>query len=180
MRVIAAPKHEGGGMQDLNSRDALLETVRSLRDEVEQIASQAGDGMQSHPGDFEDWTVKDTIAHLTSWRLTTVARLEASLHGGEPVFPWPAHLDEDTQTSEINRWFFEANRDKPLAEVTRESRETFERVERAIAALPEQDLLERSRFAWMGDYPLGLGPAVVQGTYEHHHEHVPDLQAKLR
>ena len=79
---------------------------------------------------------------------------------------------------EINRWFFETNRDKPLAAVLRESRETFERVERAIAALPEADLLEPGRFPWLGG--AALGPAVVSGTLLHYREeHEPAIRAWL-
>ena len=89
--------------------------------------------------------------------------------------PWPARFDEEDDLEEINRWFFEVNRDKPLAEVLRESRETFERVERAIAALPERDLLEQDRFSWLEGY--ALGPAVVRGTLDHYHEHEPDIRA---
>lgn len=167
-------------MEQLNSREALLEAMQSLRGEIERVVAEAGQEQTAESGSFEAWSLKDLIAHLTSWRLMTAARLEAGLHGGEPVTPWPAHLDEEEDLDEINLWFFEANRDKSPAEIMRESRETFDRVERAIAEMPERDLLEPGRFAWMGDYPLGLGPAVVHGTLDHHHrEHGADFRALL-
>lgn len=113
--------------------------------------------------------------------LTTAARLRAGLSGEEPAFPWPAHLEEDEDTDEINRWFFETNRDKPVADVLLESRETFERVERAIAALPEDDLFVPDRFLWMGNYPLGLGPACVpaKGGGHYHEDHESEIRAWL-
>jgi hypothetical protein len=171
------PENEGGGMTQLNNREALLAAVRSLRDGVERVVAAASEADETHPDGDDAWTVKDLIAHLTSWRLTTAARLEAGLRGGEPAMPWPAPLDEEDDLDEINRWFFETNRDKPFAQVVAESRETFERVERAIAALPERDLLEPGRFPWLGGE--ALGPAVVRGTLEHHREHEPDLRARL-
>jgi hypothetical protein len=165
-------------MNQLNDRAALLQAVRSLRDEIEQVIAEADEGRGVQAGNVDGWTFKDIIAHLTSWRLTTAARLEAGLRGEEPAMPWPAPLDEEDDLDEINRWFYETNRDKPLAEIANESRETFERVERAIAALPERDLLEPGRFPWLGGY--ALGPAVVEGTLDHYHEHEPELRASTR
>ena len=165
-------------MEQLNSRAALLDAVRGLREELERVVAEAGEARMEQPGSFGEWTFKDLIAHLTGWRQTTAARLEAGLRGEEPVFPWPDHLDEEDDLGDINRWFFETNRDKPLAAVLRESRETFERVERAIAALPEDDLLQPGRFPWLGG--AALGPAVVHGTLGHYHEeHEPDIRAWL-
>ena len=165
-------------MEQLNSRAALLGAVRGLREELERVVAEAGEARMEQPGSFGEWTFKDLIAHLTGWRQTTAARLEAGLRGQEPVFPWPDHLDEEDDLDEINRWFYETNRDKPLVVVLRESRETFERVERAIAALPEADLLEPGRFPWLGG--AALGPAVVRGTLGHYHEeHEPDIRGWL-
>lgn len=162
-------------MTNLNDRETLLATVCSIRDDIERaIATMTDEQITS---DDDAWTLKDIIAHLTSWRLTTAARLEAGLHGGEPELPWPAPLDEEHDLDEINRWFDAANRAKSAEEVARESRETFERVERAIAALPERDLFTVGRFAWMPDH--ALGPAVIAGTLEHYQEHEPDIRAWL-
>lgn len=165
-------------MEQLNTRAALLDTVRGLREEIERAVAEAGEERMEQPGSFGEWTFKDVIAHLTGWRQVTVARLEAGLRSEEPVFPWPPHLDEDKDTDEINRWFFETNRDKPLASVLRDSRETFERAERAIAALPEDDLLVPGHFPWLQGY--ALGPAVVHGTLDHYHDdHEPEIRAWL-
>jgi len=167
-----------GRTEQLNNRDALLAAVRGLREDVESIVAEAGEARMEQPGLPDGLTFKDVLAHLTGWRWNTVARLEAGLSGEAPVFPWPEHLDEETDLDEINHWIYDASHDKPLAEVLSESRETFDRVERAIAALPEDDLLEQSRFPWLEGY--ALGPAVVRGTLDHYHvEHEPDLRAWL-
>lgn len=165
-------------MAQLNSREALLTAVRGLRAEIEGVIAEVGPARMEQPGSFDEWTFKDVLGHLTGWRWITAARLEAALRHEEPVYPWPAHLNEDDHTDEINQWFYETNRDKPVAVVVRESRETFERVERAIELLPEDDLLQSGRFPWLGDYVLG--PAVVSGTLDHYHEdHEPAIRAWL-
>jgi hypothetical protein len=167
-------------VEQLNTRSALLDTVRGLREEIDRVVAAAGEARLVQPGSFGELSCKDVIAHLTGWRLVTAARLEAGLRGEEPVFPWPAQFDEEHDLDAINAWFYETNRDKPLAQVLDESRETFARVERAIAALPEDALFEPGRFAWLHWTPDGLGPAVVRGSYGHYHdEHEPEIRAWL-
>lgn len=172
-------------MGQLNTREELLATIQSLREDLDQVVAEVDEERMLEPETFGEWSFKDLIAHLTGWRLTTATRLEAGLRGGEPVYPWPSQLDESDDldvgnVDEINRWFFETNRDKPFAVILRESNETFERVERAIAAMPEDDLLMPGRFAWVSWTGEGLGPAVVRGTRNHYrHEHEPAISVWL-
>ncbi len=165
-------------MEQLNTREDLLKTVRGLREEIERVVSEAGDERAVAPGSFEHLSLKDVVAHLTGWRLVTAARLEAGLRHEEPRFPWPDHFSEEHETDAINQWFYEQNKDKSLDEVMHESRDTFDRVERAIAEMQEDDLLGPNRFEWLYWTQEGLGPAVVRGSYGHYHEeHEPAIRA---
>lgn len=161
-------------MNKLDDRGELLATVRAVRGDMERIVADAEEDVATRGGTFDAWAFKDIVAHLTGWRWRTVVRLEAALDGREPIMPWPAPLDEGDDLDQINRWFFDANRDRPLAEILRESGETFDRVERAIAAMSENDLLAADRFPWLKGERLG--PAVVHGTAEHFREHEPELR----
>jgi hypothetical protein len=167
-------------VEQLNTRSALLDTVRGLREEIDRVVAAAGEARLQQPGSFDELSCKDVIAHLTGWRLATAARLEAGLRDEAPVFPWPAQLNEEHDLDAINRWFYETDRDKPLAQVLDESRRTFERVERAIAEMSEEALFGPGRFAWLNWTQDGLGPAVVRGTFDHYHEeHEPEIRAWL-
>lgn len=167
-------------MEQLNTRDALLEAVRGLRADLDATIAEVGSGRMEQPGSFGPWSFKDLIAHLTGWRLVTAARLEGGLRHEEPVFPWPDRFDEAEDLHEINQWFYETNRDKPLEQVLVESHDAFDRVERAITELPEEDLLEPGRFDWLFWTDEALGPAVVNGTRNHYRvEHEPDIRAWL-
>lgn len=169
---------------ELNSREALLETVRGLRQELDELVEQVGEERAVEPGAFGPWTFKDLIAHLTGWRLMTAARLEAGLRDQEPQAPWPDHFEggdlEEGNVDAINEWFYQTNRDKPLDQVLRESNEAFDRVERAIQELSDEALFQSGRFAWLYWTDEGLGPAVIRGTYSHYHvDHKPDIEAWL-
>ncbi len=167
-------------MQDLKTREELLEAVRGLRADLDRDIAEAGEERAVQPGSFGPWTFKDVIAHLTGWRLRTAARLEAGLRDEAPVVPWPDHLDEEEGLHEINEWFYETNRDKPLEQVIAESNETFDRVERAIDTMPGDALLTPGRFDWIFWTDEALGPAVVRGTLDHYHvEHEPAIRVWL-
>ena len=167
-------------MRQLNTREALLDTVRGLREDLEHVVAEAGEQRAVQAGSFEELSLKDVIAHLTGWRLVTAARLEAGLRHEEPAFPWPDTFSEEHDTDAINRWFYERSRDKSLAEVMAESNDTFDRVEQAIATMPEDDLLQPNRFAWLYWTKEGLGPAVVRGSFGHYYEeHEPAIRAWL-
>jgi hypothetical protein len=118
-----------------------------------------------------DWTVKDAIAHLTAWREWSCARLDAGLRRAEPTPPWPPALDEDAPggVDQINAWFYERARDRPLAAVLRESEAAWSRMADLVRALPEADLRDEGRFAWLGGAPLS---AIVDGSLEHLREHI--------
>src|SRR5690349_5353188 len=72
---------KGGAMEQLETREGLLDTVRGLRQELDRVVAEAGEQRSVQPGSFGAWSFKDVIAHLTGWRLVTAARLEAGLNG---------------------------------------------------------------------------------------------------
>ncbi len=89
-------------MARLDSRAALLRAVRGLQVDIERVIAEVGEARLEQPRSFGEWAFKEVIAHLTGWRLTTAARLEAGLHYQAPVFPWPAHLSEEHDTDAID------------------------------------------------------------------------------
>jgi hypothetical protein len=92
------------------------------------------------PGATGDWTFKDVVAHLSAWRLRTLARLEAARHDQSPNLSfWPAGLDEEDEDDleQINQWIYEENCDRALHDVLNESRQQFRRMSELIRVLPE-------------------------------------------
>lgn len=164
--------------EQLNTRAALIEAVRKLRDDINSVIDEVGPERMEQPGSFGIWTFKDLIAHLTSWRQLTVERLEAGLEDRTPNLPWPENLEEGHDVDEINRLFYESHRNKPVAEVLRDSEATFDDAERLLSEIPEADLFTVGRYAWLPGY--ALGPGVISGTCAHFYvDHEPDIRAWL-
>lgn len=176
------PKRSYGSERDVVSSKVQLQALLwRLRADLERLVAEAGPTRMELPGAAGDWTLKDVIAHLTGWRWWSVARLEAAVRSAVPVPPWGSGLDEDDDedTERINQQIYEANRDRPIAAVLRDSRETLDRLEAALLALPEADLFAANRYPWLGGYPAA---AVVTGSaghlYDDHEPAINDFLAR--
>lgn len=124
-------------------------------------------------------SIKDEIAHLWAWQRRSIARNEAALGDSEPEYPrWPESLgpDPDEDVDPTNAWIYETYRDKPWTDVYADWRAQFLRLLESSERIPESDLLDPHRYAWMGGYPLS---ASLLGSYEHHAEHIDELLARL-
>jgi hypothetical protein len=166
-------------MDALTTKAQLLETIEAEHTAWLALLDTIGADRMLLPGAAgPDWTFKDVVAHLTAWRRRTIDRLQAGLRHTDPAPPpWPAEFDEedDAGLEQINAWFYNADRDRPLAAVLRESEAAWQQMADLVRAMPEEDLLDPQRFAWTDGVPLG--PTVLNGSFEHlHEEHMPAIQ----
>lgn len=150
--------------------------LAELRDEDaywEALLDDIGEANMTQPDVAGGWSIKDIVAHLTGWRRRTVSRFQAALHHEQSFTPpWPPALQDD---DEINAWIYEANRDRPLADVLSDSREVFQQLLATIDAFSADELqnLQRS---------FGLEEEPISGKllFAHfHEEHEPDMRAWL-
>ncbi|HEX9036147.1 MAG TPA: ClbS/DfsB family four-helix bundle protein [Ktedonobacterales bacterium] len=155
------------------SKAQLLADLDTEQAGWEALLAEIGAEHMEQPGVAGEWSIKDIVAHLTSWRRRTVGRFQAALrHEPEPAPEWQAELQTD---DEINAWFYAADRDRPLADVLRDSRAVFDQLVETLAAFPEADLHDPARFPWLeGETWNG---AVLFGHF--HEEHEPDMRAWL-
>jgi hypothetical protein len=157
--------------------DDKTKIINRLRDEFsrwEELLGGLSEEEISAPERIEALSIKDIVAHLTTWQEISVARMEAGLQDNEPVFPgWPAGLDPDADNVDaINAWIYESRHGAPWEEIHREWRERFLRLIELGEAMPEKDLMEAGKYPWIKGSALA---AVLVGTYEHHEEHLEPL-----
>ena len=169
--------------------DTKMDVIRSIETErvwwhaVVDMAEQSGPVTGDEPIDGE-WTFRDVIEHINGWRRWAVARLEAASNGAPPVPPWPARLTDTTEeeVDEINAWFLQQGRAKPLSEVVAEAFSLLDRMQHAVEAIPDDRLLTPGVFAetdpQIADYPIG--PALVGFSMMHVHiDHAAAIQGWL-
>ena len=144
--------------------------ITMLRDEFnrwEELLAESSEAQITADNRIENLSIKDIVAHLTAWQQISVARLEAAWHHREPEFPnWPPELDPVTETNadQINAWIYETYQERPWSDVYQEWRDRFLHFLALAEAIPEADLIEVGKYAWLKEYPLA---AVLAGSYEH-------------
>jgi hypothetical protein len=135
----------------------------------EQLVSQ---------GIYQENSIKEILAHLTAWQQITVARLEAARYGKDPVFPGWFLNDRDPETDEdldaVNLSIHDLYFDHDWEEIHKEWKDRFKNVVRLAETLPVEDLEDEGKYPWLEGYPL---IAVLEGTIDHHLEHLEDLLA---
>lgn len=160
-------------MQVLTTKEQLLSQIQQERTDWEALLAEIGVERMEIPGVTGDWTMKDTIAHLTTWWRREIARAEAVRRDERP----PDHPPQ-SDVAIINQWVYLTNRDRPIAAVVRDAQAAWQAFEAAIQALPEPTLFARERFAWLEGRTLGVG--LFEDFVTHlHEEHEPLIRAWL-
>ncbi len=155
------------------SKTQLLTELRNEWVAWEALLDEIGEAHMTQPEVAGGWSIKDIVAHLTGWRRRSVLRFQALLKH-EPDFspPWPPELQED---DEINAWIYEANRNRPLADVLSDSRETFQQLIDTFEAFSEDDLQDLRPIVKVEEEQISGGMFFAH----FHEEHESDMRAWL-
>ncbi len=166
-------------MNDLTTRQGLLTTINDMRSSLNDSIDAVDESRALEPGTFAMWSFKDLLAHLTAWRELTAIRLEAAKADVDPVAPWPDDVAANDDVDEINLWLFERDREKSLDQVVQETNASFDRLERALNNLSEEELFTHSMFHWLTWTTAGVGPALIGAAHGHQAEHMSDIDRWL-
>jgi hypothetical protein len=162
-----------GAMSVPTTKQQLLEQIQQEREQWEGLLAEIGLERMEVPGVTDDWTMKDTIAHMTTWCRREVGLLAAAQRG-----EWPPDHPPQSQVPIINEWEHRTNRDRPLAHVMRDSEEVWQQFAEKLQELPEDMLFDQERFAWMQGRALGPG-SLEDFTKHFHEEHKPLIRTWL-
>ena len=120
-------------------------------------ASYAGlpDAELLEPGVVGEWSVKDVLAHVTTWEQEALKQLPLIVAGGRPPrYAASGGIDA------FNARMTEQKRGLALAEVRRQHDETHRRLLDFVRSAPEEQLIGETRFRrrlrldTYGHYPL--------------------------
>jgi len=155
------------------SKNELIEAMVSARNTLDSLIDQIEHSKMTLPGVSGEWSVKDIIAHLTSydrWLGLTLA-----LRGQKPPDLWI----EDIPLDEFNHRLFAENRDLTLDEVLQQYREVWRNILDETRARPETYLFTEQT---VQGYPDKFIPCDVlrSESYGHYLDHVPALRAWLK
>ena len=138
-----------------------------------ELAAEVGPDRYDEPGAMGEWTFGDVAGHLVGWRDRTIKRLEAAARGEpDPIANEP---DTDAEVDAENVAIREGHAGRPAAELVDAYADSYDRLIRALDALPESALTDAEAFPWTEGQAL----IDVAFTGHLHEEHVPDIRAWL-
>ena len=150
----------------------LLANIQAGYNQLEALLASLSEEQMTISGVNGSWSVKDNLAHLTVWQSYQATRQEGVLNGVEPPDPTSEFETED----EENEFFYQQNKDRPLAEVLADFRASYQRVLAATQALSWEALNEP--FPWDNNGVPEAG-STIGNTYGHYEVHREMIQRWL-
>jgi uncharacterized protein (TIGR03083 family) len=150
-------------MQELDRKTSLLGLIQAEQSRLETLLTSLDEATITRPGVIGNWSIKVILAHLTWWEQQALGVLR-----GEPDIYRPDIEPWETTLQRVNAQTYEANRDRPLAEILREWRASHQQMLQAIEALSE-DALARDE----------VYDDIAGNSFEHFQEHRQAIEAAL-
>jgi hypothetical protein len=142
----------------------MAESRRTLRSALDRASPEA----LERPGTWGAWSIKDLLAHITYWQGVATDRLQKIAAGRMDEIVW---IDEG-EIDALNANVYQANKDRPLAEM----REAFD-----VAYLTLRTAIKSLRPAvYAADQQPGPVRYWVAGnSYLHDEEHLGDVEQAI-
>ena len=115
------------------------------------------DARLTEPGVMGDWTVKDILAHVTTWEEEALKYLPLILQEGRP----PRYSVKYGGIDAFNAQMMERKRGLSLADVLNQLDETHRRLIDYVQSAPEEEIRQETRFRRRLRFD----------TYRHYQEH---------
>lgn len=114
-----------------------------------------------------EWSVKDTLVHLSAWEKYLLDRLGYVLTGQHPHYPAMSSWDD---VHRFNAQVYEENKDRPLTSVIIEFRSLYRGVMTVLEALDDETLSQPYTYDFPDD-GLTLLQLIRANTCDHFKEH---------
>lgn len=135
-------------MPEAKCKAEIVKRLQAERRRLEQNLAPLSREEMLLPGVVVTWSVKDILAHLADWQARMPAWVEAARRGEVVETPAPGLAWK--QTHILNQRIYEAHRDKPLDEVFKYFRETFDHFMGMVELMPEEEIMARGHYAFTG------------------------------
>ena len=148
----------------------LLEAVRSARRLWDELLASIGTEQMVQAGAVGQWSVKDTISHISWFEREMAELLETRALVGSDLWNLPA--------DERNDAIYQQFHGQSIEQAAADSTASFNRLVLAIESLRVDEVTDPRRYQNM---PPDWVPwqIVAQNSYEHYQHHVTDIRAWL-
>ena len=144
------------------NRQQLLQKVDKAWAEFKESYAGLSDSQLTEAGVMGDWSVKDILAHVTTWEEEALKHLPLIIKGDRP----PRYSIQYGGIDAFNALMIERKQDLSLTDVLQQQEETHRRLIDYLQSLPEEHFARETRFR----HRLRLD------TYSHYPKHAKAIR----
>ena len=122
-------------------KQRLLKQLEKAWTAIEESYAGLSDSQLTEPGVMDNWSVKDILAHVTTWEEEALKYLPLILTGGKPP-----RYSRYGGIDAFNAQMAEQKRGLALSDVQRQLDETHRRLIDYIRSIPEEHFTRETRF----------------------------------
>ncbi|MFX0198439.1 MAG: ClbS/DfsB family four-helix bundle protein [Candidatus Hodarchaeota archaeon] len=163
-------------MSKEKTRWELIEQLKAHRAWIEAMLRKLDEQQMEVTGVQGDWSVKDIIAHLTTWERRGTEWIKSIVQEKEPQVPLAGYRASDMDW--LNRETYQKNRNRPLQDILVEFQKSFPLLIEQVQALTEEQLDKTFQADWT-DYKPTTVRNIVAWRYYHYKAHGQHIQAWL-
>lgn len=153
----------------------LLAKVRSGYDAFEQVLAPLNHQQMTTPGVNSSWTIKDNIAHISSWQRRLITMLDAIVNHVDLPDQALGAEDTDPLITQTNERFYQENKDRSLVDIQQEFSMSAQQIMAYIEAMSDDQLNQPQTWLRKGS----VLPYIIGNTYDHYQEHSHIIQRWL-
>lgn len=146
------------------TKEQLLIAMRTERDGLEQALTTLTQEQLCATSPITRWAIKDVLAHIFEWEQMCLSWYKAGLKGITPAVPGEGF--KWSQLPALNKQIYEKHRDRPLAEILKDFRRSYQQILKTVPKISEDDLFLPGRYAWTKTSTLGA--YFVSATSSHY------------
>ena len=135
------------------TKDQLLTAMQTEHERLEQALAGLTPEQLSATNPITRWAIKDVLAHIFEWEQMCLSWHTAGLKGLTPAVPGEGF--KWSQLPALNKQIYEKHRDRPLAEILKDFRRSYQQMLKTVPVISEDDLFTPGRYAWTKTSTLG-------------------------
>ncbi|MCC6799099.1 MAG: ClbS/DfsB family four-helix bundle protein [Anaerolineae bacterium] len=145
------------------TKQQLLDKLERAWADLKASFSGMSEAQMTTPGVTGDWSVKDILAHVTTWEEEALRMMPVILENKTP----PRYADQYGGLNAFNAQMSAQKRDLPLAEVLAQLDATHRRLIEYVQRAPDDQITRETRFR----------RRLRLDTYSHYPEHARAIRA---
>lgn len=149
-------------MADLKTR--LIQLLDLSRSFQQQSIADLDPAERTATGTWENWSVKDELAHVIAWQFNSLARIAAHIHAET--------MPDFSDYESINRAVYNTNHDRTLADIAADGDRVHAEFMQSIESLSEDDLIQPARSS--AQEQRSLAEQIMGNGFEHPVVHYAD------